>query len=155
MKRTDRSTGLDFRVLHIKDGFEVIWEAMRQKPRELESRDVAVLMYVISQTNFKTGKAKITVNQISDDLAMQQPMVSHSMSRLKRAEMLVLVRDRREGCYYMPNPNLTAPVQTQRALWDVFFPHTARYQMAERAVEAESPEPADTNHLTNHPTQES
>jgi DNA-binding transcriptional ArsR family regulator len=139
MQSTGLGPKLDFRVIH-HTGFSSIWEAMRQKPRGLEPRDVAVLFYIVDCTNFSTGKAKITVNQIADDLAMQQPLVSNSMRRLKDLEMVVLVRDRREGPYYRPNPMLTAPVKDQGRLWAEFFPHTLRYQKAEAAIEADSPE---------------
>jgi DNA-binding transcriptional ArsR family regulator len=122
MKRTQSDHFEDFHLVH-SEGLALVWAALRKKPRGLMPRDVTVLLYVVDQTNWRTGKAKITVNQISDDLAMQRPLVSHSISRLKAEELLVLVQDRREGFYYMPNPYLTSNSKAKQGfLWTHFKP---------------------------------
>jgi DNA-binding transcriptional ArsR family regulator len=121
MKRTDSDQFEDFRVVH-SEGMALIWAAMRKKPRGLMHQDVTVLLRLVDCTDWRTGKAKVTVNQLGEDLAMQPSNVSLALSRLKKQLLVVTVREKRTGDrYFLPNPYLTSNTKAKQAhLWQLF-----------------------------------
>jgi hypothetical protein len=121
MKRTDSDQFEDFRVVH-SEGMALIWAAMRRKPRGLMHQDVTVLLRLVDCTDWRSGKAKITVNQLGEDLAMQPSNVSLALSRLKKELLVVTVREKRTGDhYFLPNPYLTSNNRQKQAhLWQLF-----------------------------------
>lgn len=121
MKRTDPDQFEDFHLLH-SDGMALIWAALRKKPRGLQPRDVSVILRIVDCTDWRTGKAKVTVKQLAEDLAMQPTHCSLSISRLKKEMLVVTGRDPRcSGHYFLPNPYLTCNTKQKQAhLWQLF-----------------------------------
>jgi DNA-binding MarR family transcriptional regulator len=121
MKRTDPDLFDDYRVVH-SEGMALIWAALRKSPRGLMPRDVVVLFRIVDCTNYRTGKAKITVNQLAEDVAMQPSNVSLAISRLKKEMLVATVRDPETGGrYFLPNPYLTSSSRQKQAyLWQLF-----------------------------------
>jgi predicted transcriptional regulator len=100
----------------------LIWAALRKKPRGLMHQDVTVLFRLVDCTDWRSGKAKITVNQLAEDLALQPSNVSLSISRLKKELLVVMIRERSTGDrYFLPNPYLTSNTRAKQAhLWQLF-----------------------------------
>jgi len=121
MKRTDPDLFEDFRVVH-SEGMALIWAALRKSPRGLMHQDVTVLFRVVDCTDYRTGKARVTVNQLAQDLALQPSNVSLSVSRLKKEMLVVTARDPETGGrYFLPNPYLTSNTRARQAyLWQLF-----------------------------------
>jgi predicted transcriptional regulator len=121
MKRTNPDPFEDFRVVH-SNGMALIWAALRKSPRGLMPRDVVVLFRIVDCTDYRTGKAKVTVNQLAEDVAMQPTHCSLSISRLKKELLVVTVRDPETGGrYFLPNPYLTSSTKAKQAyLWQLF-----------------------------------
>jgi len=57
--------------------------------RTLQPRDVAVLYCLLEMTNPATGKASIRPSVLADKLNMRRPHMIHTISRLKKAGVLV------------------------------------------------------------------
>jgi predicted transcriptional regulator len=121
MKTTDPDQFEDFRLVH-SEGMALIWSALRKKPRGLMHQDVTVLLRLVDCTDYRTGKAMVTVNQLALDVAMQPSNVSLAISRLRKEMLVVTVRDARTGGrYFLPNPYLTSNTKAKQAyLWRVF-----------------------------------
>ena len=121
MNLSDPNRFEDFRVVH-SEGMALVWAAVRRKPRGLMPRDVMVLLRLVDCTDWRSGKAEVTVNQLAEDLAIQATHCSLSISRLKKELLVVTVREKRTGHrYFLPNPYLTSatPYQ-QEKLWGMF-----------------------------------
>ena len=121
MKRTHPDLFEDFHLLH-SEGMALIWSALRKTPRGLQFRDVVVLFRIVDCTDWRSGMARLTVNQLAEDLAMQPSNVSMSISRLKKEMLVVTGRDPRSGGrYLLPNPYLTSNTKQKQAyLWQLF-----------------------------------
>lgn len=75
--------------------------------KSIERRDFALLFVLISYINTKNGQIKISSSALAEDLGVKDSDVRASMSRLKKALILVFVKDKKTNdCFYMLNPSL-------------------------------------------------
>lgn len=92
---------------------EVVLEALVAKA--LQPRDLAVLMAVMANVNWRVGRANVTQRSIARDLGIRESNCSLSISRLRDAGILARGIDQRSGhAYYLINPRLGWVGSTQR-----------------------------------------
>lgn len=76
---------------------------------ELEPRDVAILFLVCRLTNYKTGKAHITITELAARVRISVSHASRSVKRLKEQKLLAVGKETRGGGrFLMPNPYLVS-----------------------------------------------
>lgn len=68
--------------------------------RILQPRDVAILFCLTEMVNPANGKAVTTTSGLARKLNMRQPLVAHSVKRLKAARIAVNRKDRDGGYWY-------------------------------------------------------
>jgi hypothetical protein len=68
--------------------------------RILQPRDVAILYCLAEMLNPANGKAVITTSGLARKINMRQPLVAHSIKRLKAARIAVNRKDRDGGYWY-------------------------------------------------------
>lgn len=91
---------------------------------ELEPRDVAILFLVCRLTNYKTGKAHITITDLAGRVRISVSHASRSIKRLKEQQLLVNgVEASGGGRFLMPNPYLISnrkAASEQGERWPLF-----------------------------------
>jgi hypothetical protein len=91
---------------------------------ELEPRDVAILFLVCRLTNYKTGKAHVTISELAARVRISPSHASRSIKRLKEQQLLAIgVEARGGGRFLMPNPYLISnrkDAKGQGERWPLF-----------------------------------
>lgn len=73
----------------------------------IQYRDIAVLLAMMSVTDYRDGKCKAKPSAIANIIGWQVSQVSHSLRRLKAASVLTCVTEKRTGeTYHIFNPYL-------------------------------------------------
>lgn len=74
--------------------------------KEINGRDMFVLLACLHFTNWKTGKSRTTTKKLSDLLGTAQPNIRGSFRRLKACGLIAEVEDRDGTPYMIPHPKL-------------------------------------------------
>jgi hypothetical protein len=75
--------------------------------RQLQPRDAVVLLGLLTHTDTFSGKIRVSTARLAEELQANESGLRASMSRLKKADVLRLVRSRDTGeTYYRINPLL-------------------------------------------------
>jgi hypothetical protein len=75
--------------------------------KEIEPRDIMVLLAIISMTNWKNGRCLAATAKIADLLPLSISQVGHSMRRLKKQNLIVPLKDTKDGfTYHLVDPYL-------------------------------------------------
>jgi hypothetical protein len=86
---------------------------MRHK--RLQPRDLAVLMALMTEMNWRNGKVEITQRALAEQLGIQETNCSTSIRRLQSQRLVARMRDPRSGnTYFLINPRLVAVGGPQR-----------------------------------------
>ena len=73
--------------------------------RNLQLRDAAVMLALMTHTDTYSGRIKVTAHQLALDLNMQEADARSALARLKKENLLRLVNDKNTGeRYYRLNP---------------------------------------------------
>lgn len=73
--------------------------------RKLELRDVAVIWALLGHTSSYSGRIQVTAAGIAHDLQVNDSEIRASLARLKKQDLLRLIKDRNTGeRYYRLNP---------------------------------------------------
>jgi hypothetical protein len=96
---------------------------MAVKAKQLQPRDLAVLLALMGNMNWRSGRAQVTPNGLADQLGVVGSNVRASISRLRKQLLISRVVDRYTGeAYFLINPYLAAVGGPQRRghLWQQF-----------------------------------
>lgn len=107
-------------MLHQRDLAGAI-ELVRQ--RRLELRDMAVLMALSAHVQWRSGRARITVKALANELGLNLSSCADSIRRLKREALLARCVDERTGeVFFLINPFVISVGGPQRRglLWRMF-----------------------------------
>lgn len=75
--------------------------------KDIEPRDLMVLLAIISMTNWKNGRCLATTAKIAELLPLSISQVGHSMRRLKKQNLIVPLKDAKDGfTYHLVDPYL-------------------------------------------------
>lgn len=93
------------------------------KTKRLQPRDLAVLMAVLGNVNWRSGRANVTPNGLAIQMGILRSNCVTSISRLRKELLISRVVDRHTGeNYYLINPRVAAVGGSQRRghLWAQF-----------------------------------
>ncbi len=83
--------------------------------KRLLYRDLAVLMALMANVNWRSGKAHVTQRCLADQLQMQPSHVSTSIKRLREEGLLARALDQPTGqWHFIVNPRLASVGSPQR-----------------------------------------
>lgn len=100
-------------MLFTEAGQDTLMSALRLK--RLVPRDVAVLMGLIVNCDWRSGRVRITQKALAAQMGEHTPNVSASVGRLQRLRMVARVRDPHTGeQFFLINPDLAAVGGPQR-----------------------------------------
>ena len=91
--------------------------------RKLELRDMAVFMGLMSEVNWRSGKARITAKALAEKLGIKLPVCVSSLKRLRTELLVSRVKDSRTGeMYFLLNPHIASVGGPQKRghLWQQF-----------------------------------
>lgn len=75
--------------------------------RAIEPRDLTVLFAIMSLTNWKNGRCMATTAKIAETLSLSVSQVGCSMRRLKKQNLIVPLKDTKDGfTYHLVDPYL-------------------------------------------------
>jgi Tfp pilus assembly protein PilX len=79
------------------------------KNKQLQPRDLAVLVAILGNVNWRSGQAQITPNGLAEQLGVQPSNCRMSVSRLRKNMLISRIVNRRSGeSYYLVNPYLAS-----------------------------------------------
>lgn len=91
---------------------------------EVKPADAMVLLAIMRHTNWRTGKAPVTIAALALSMGQTRPHVSYAIARLKRQSLVATGVDRRSReRFLMLNPYLcckSSKPDVQRALYGQF-----------------------------------
>lgn len=93
------------------------------KTKRLQPRDLAVLMAVLGNMNWRSGRAKITASGLATQMGILRSNCVTSIGRLRKELLISRVADPHTGeNYYLVNPKVAAVGGPQRRghLWAQF-----------------------------------
>ena len=93
------------------------------KAKTLHPRDLAVLVALLSNVNWRSGRAQITPNGLAQQLGMLDSNIRASISRLRKQLLISRVLNRGSGeNYFLINPYLASVGGPSRRghLWQQF-----------------------------------
>lgn len=95
--------------LFVKLHMNRITGAMLMRSPDLQPRDVAILLCLITEMDTKTGRINLTASALARKCEIKQSTVALSLSRLKKKLLVINRRDKVYGGYYMRvNPDLAS-----------------------------------------------
>jgi hypothetical protein len=75
------------------------------RDRTLQRRDIALLFTLASHVNTKTGRIKISIEHIAEELEVKSSDIRTSLSRLKKVLLIASYSDKKTGeKFYLLNP---------------------------------------------------
>jgi hypothetical protein len=96
--------GSNFARIGIQEALKL---AKLAKQKNIESRDVLVIFAMMSMTDWRDGKCKATNQGIAEELGWDVTQVSRSMMRLKKALIIVPVKEHKtKQRIHLFNPRL-------------------------------------------------
>lgn len=83
--------------------------------KRLQPRDLAVLMTVLANVNWRSGRANVSVRALAHQLQMQESNCSASVTRLRKEQLLARGVDAASGhTFFLINPRLASVGSPQR-----------------------------------------
>jgi predicted transcriptional regulator len=99
----------DTNHLFIKVHMNRITGAMLMRSPDLQPRDVAILLVLMTEMDTKTGRINLTASALARKCELSQSNVALSLSRLKKKLLVINRQDKNYGGYYMRiNPDLAS-----------------------------------------------
>jgi hypothetical protein len=109
----------NFGMFHI-EAIPIVTDLLscKEKPRLLLPKDCIVLIALFAYLNNRSGRVVVNQAQLAEDLGCTRPMVTTSLGRLRKANLLASGHDRRTGeRYYLFNPQVFSVGTPNKRKW--------------------------------------
>jgi hypothetical protein len=102
----------DFLMTH-RPELEAVIDALRT--RRLQLRDLATVMALMANTNWRSGRIRITATYLAQQMGVRLDDCVSSLSRLKKEMVAVRIREPKTGdTYFVLNPDVISVGSEER-----------------------------------------
>lgn len=99
-----------FMAVYLKDVAAIVAKA---KTRELKPMDGMVLLALMSEADWSTGRINVTSTDLGERLGMQAAQIRACISRLKRQHLVRYIKGKGNQYFYCLNPWVVQPGTAQ------------------------------------------